>query len=176
MAWDRVDEMRRTRNKWDRDWQPYRNGVSDGPALKISREWDGEDKRTSAIMTKPKDVTELWLRQNGWCALCHEPLDPPGTHEPDHPDAAQIDHRVPISRGGLDTLWNTQAVHRSCNIAKSDQLLGTTWVLPWFPRWRWTRNAAYAQGYEVWLQVMRRWLFHRQPNRARGGLRRVRRV
>lgn len=156
MARDRIDEVKETGKKWDRDWQPYRNGARNGPVLRLSSRWDGQGKRTSAVMTKPKDVTELWLRQRGWCAFCHEPLDPPGRHDADHPDAAQIDHRMPLSRGGLDTLWNTQAVHRSCNIHKSDQLIGTTWVLDWFPAWR--GNGTYAQGLEVWLDVQAQWL------------------
>jgi len=172
MARDRIAEMTGKRDKWDRDWQPYRDGVSNGPALRLSPQWDGDGISTPAIMTKPKDVTELWLRQHGWCALCHEPLDPPGTHEADHPDAAQIDHRMPLSRGGLDTIWNTQAVHRSCNIAKSDQLLGTTWVLDWFPRWR--GNQAYAQGIEVWLDVRTRWLLDRQADRDQKYKRQIR--
>ena len=155
MARDRIDEVTETGKKWDLEWGPYRVGVRHPPTTRLSRHWDGSGEHPAAIMTKPKDVTELWLRQRGWCALCHEPLDPPGTHDPDHPDAAQIDHWVPVSKGGLHTLINTQAVHRSCNIAKSDQEVELTWVRDWFPAWR--GNGAYAQGIEVWLHVRLRW-------------------
>jgi 5-methylcytosine-specific restriction endonuclease McrA len=39
-----------------------------------------------------------------------------------NPHAYQIDHVIPLNRGGLDTLDNLVAAHRKCNRDKSDKL------------------------------------------------------
>ncbi len=38
------------------------------------------------------------------------------------PNAPQLDHVVPLTRGGPDTLDNCQVVCRKCNRAKSDRV------------------------------------------------------
>jgi 5-methylcytosine-specific restriction endonuclease McrA len=39
-----------------------------------------------------------------------------------HPLAFQIDHVIPLHKGGLDELSNIVAAHRKCNRDKSDKI------------------------------------------------------
>jgi 5-methylcytosine-specific restriction endonuclease McrA len=48
------------------------------------------------------------------CAICTKPFDDPA-------DPPEADHITPRSKGGLNTLANLRAVHRSCNLARSDR-------------------------------------------------------
>ena len=53
------------------------------------------------------------------CALCGQPIDK-GLATP-HPMSFEVDHIVPVSRGGSLYAWdNVQATHRSCNRRKSN--------------------------------------------------------
>lgn len=56
------------------------------------------------------------------CGECGEPID----YEAHHldPMSFQVDHIIPLSRGGTDTLDNKQACHRKCNRDKSDKMPG----------------------------------------------------
>ena len=73
------------------------------------------------------------------CALCGQPIDYTltvllGEHgskcrKPDckgcvaHPMRFEADHKVPLIKGGTDTLDNKQATHRRCNSAKRARLV-----------------------------------------------------
>lgn len=48
----------------------------------------------------------LLQNQKGFCALCFEPLTL---------EKVNVDHIIPKSLGGTNTLDNLQAVHRKCN-------------------------------------------------------------
>jgi 5-methylcytosine-specific restriction endonuclease McrA len=50
------------------------------------------------------------------CALCGQPID--YTLRSPDPMSYEVDHIVPIARGGHDDLHNKQASHRQCNRAK----------------------------------------------------------
>jgi 5-methylcytosine-specific restriction endonuclease McrA len=54
------------------------------------------------------------------CHWCLEDID----YQADwlHPLAFQIDHVIPLHKGGLDELSNIVAAHRRCNRAKSDKI------------------------------------------------------
>ena len=59
------------------------------------------------------DIQEL-LEEQGWmCVYCHEPLD----------DFWEIDHILPISRGGGDQTDNLAIACRPCNRSKGAKLL-----------------------------------------------------
>lgn len=65
----------------------------------------------------PLTLAELWVRDNGLCALCKLPVPRPG----DTCRAGQrasVEHRVPISKGGVDEPGNQQLAHASCNSEK----------------------------------------------------------
>lgn len=61
-------------------------------------------------------------RRDGWrCHICHRMVS--RTQAWPHPQSASIDHLVPISLGGLDTIENVACAHLSCNVRKSNRTL-----------------------------------------------------
>lgn len=54
------------------------------------------------------------------CAICGEAIDYGLPYL--HPKSFVVDHIIPWSKGGPDTLENKTACHRDCNRAKSDKL------------------------------------------------------
>lgn len=67
----------------------------------------------------PLDV----LRRDGWrCYLCGKdtPQKLRGSY---HPDAPELDHVIPVSKGGQHTTGNTRCACRACNQVKSDRLI-----------------------------------------------------
>lgn len=58
-------------------------------------------------------------REQPPCGICSEPID--YTLPYLDPMSFVVDHIVPIKLGGLDTIDNKQAAHRSCNRTKSDR-------------------------------------------------------
>ena len=63
----------------------------------------------------------LYSEQGGCCAGCFKPLC----------EDAQVDHVVPLARGGQDVFENMQLLHGACNLAKSDMTAEA-----WFRRQR----------------------------------------
>lgn len=63
------------------------------------------------------------LRRDGWrCYLCGKDT-PEKLRGSYHPDAPELDHVIPISKGGAHTTANTRCACRACNSAKSDRLI-----------------------------------------------------
>ena len=59
--------------------------------------------------------------QHAWvCWLCSEPIGPD--------DAWDVDHVVPVSRGGGDDLGNLRPAHAACNRSRGAGA-AVTWVL-----------------------------------------------
>jgi hypothetical protein len=83
------------------------------------------DERVVANGYEAFDPIEV-LARDGWrCRLCKVETPRPlrGTFEPNAPE---LDHIVPIARGGAHTRDNTQCACRRCNIAKGDTVSGLT--------------------------------------------------
>lgn len=60
------------------------------------------------------------LRRDDWvCQLCYRPCDL--TAVVPHPEAATLDHIVPLARGGMHTMGNLQTAHFMCNARKGDR-------------------------------------------------------
>lgn len=59
---------------------------------------------------------EIFVRDNWICHLCQKPIDQQLSRT--DPMGATIDHLLPLSRGGDDSLENVKAAHWSCNRAK----------------------------------------------------------
>jgi hypothetical protein len=66
---------------------------------------------------KARDVFErdLWI-----CGLCNEPVDKLAIHP--QPDAATLDHIIPMSKGGCHVVSNVQCAHWACNAKKGDSI------------------------------------------------------
>ncbi len=61
------------------------------------------------------------------CHLCNRPVDmsaPRRVGSPGWETALHIDHVIPISKGGQDSLANVRPSHGKCNITKSARLMG----------------------------------------------------
>lgn len=56
---------------------------------------------------------KLWYRENGICYLCNYPLNI---------DKVSVDHYLPRSKGGTNSLENLFPTHKECNIEKADML------------------------------------------------------
>lgn len=56
------------------------------------------------------------------CHLCGEPIDYTAGHL--DPLSFHVDHIIPMSKGGTDTIENKAASHRACNRMKSDRIEG----------------------------------------------------
>jgi 5-methylcytosine-specific restriction endonuclease McrA len=60
------------------------------------------------------------------CGICSEPIDYALPHT--DPRSFVVDHVIPVTRGGIDELFNPdgtiqkQAAHKDCNRDKSDQI------------------------------------------------------
>jgi 5-methylcytosine-specific restriction endonuclease McrA len=59
------------------------------------------------------DPSEVFNRDGGRCGICGEQVDP---------TEFEVDHIVPISRGGTHELSNVQLAHRTCNRKKWNKL------------------------------------------------------
>lgn len=70
----------------------------------------------AAAYSEPYTRAEVWAKSGGICGICEQEILP--SHGTWH-----IDHIVPLSRGGDDTLANVQASHAPCNLAKGNQIL-----------------------------------------------------
>ena len=65
------------------------------------------------------DANEIIERWGSVCYLCNEPVD---RNAPFGPDMLNIDHVVPVSRGGASNIENLRIVHYACNIRKGGGL------------------------------------------------------
>lgn len=60
------------------------------------------------------------------CHICNNPVDldaPRGTGKPGWENGLQLDHVIPLSKGGPDILENIRPSHGRCNIIKSNTIL-----------------------------------------------------
>ena len=65
------------------------------------------------------DALEVFERDGWRCGLCGLPIDPALNYP--HSMMATLDHIVPVSKGGLHTLENSQAAHARCNLSKGNR-------------------------------------------------------
>ncbi len=63
---------------------------------------------------------EIFKRDNWVCGICGERVDRNLVHP--HPYSKNLDHIIPISKGGSHTRMNTQCSHRVCNIKKYNKM------------------------------------------------------
>lgn len=79
--------------------------------------------RKRAATVESVSPTRVFERDGWLCHLCGGKTlkDKRGTH---HPKAPELDHIVPLSKGGEHSYRNTACAHRKCNAAKSDTIMG----------------------------------------------------
>lgn len=76
--------------------------------------------RKKATAVGPVDLAALWEEQDGFCALCNEPIDATLAY-PD-PMSKSVDHIIPLSKGGPHVQENLQWVHLVGNLRKSARM------------------------------------------------------
>ena len=70
-----------------------------------------------------KKKRQRGVRSNpAWCSLCGFPI-PRNLVSPTHPLWGTVDHTIPRSRGGPDTLYNRAPVHLLCNKTKANRII-----------------------------------------------------
>ena len=73
------------------------------------RRWRGRNQKQLRRL-----VTDVY----GWrCSICHTMINPDATRLRDR---LSIDHVLPVSRGGTDTIENLRPAHYGCNAARGD--------------------------------------------------------
>lgn len=89
---------------------------------KIRRVHKGIRKaRIRSTKIEPVNAIAVFDRDGWTCQICgvHTPRELRGTHDPNAPE---LDHIVPLAKGGYHTYANTQCACRYCNNRKSDSL------------------------------------------------------
>lgn len=79
--------------------------------------------RKRAATVEPVNPTRVFERDGWKCHLCGglTARERRGTY---HPKAPELDHIVPLSKGGEHSYRNTACAHRKCNADKSDTVMG----------------------------------------------------
>lgn len=65
--------------------------------------------RIRASFVEKIDRRRVYALSNGMCGICGDPIDD---------EQWQVDHVVPLARGGAHSYANVQASHRICNLRK----------------------------------------------------------
>jgi 5-methylcytosine-specific restriction endonuclease McrA len=77
---------------------------------------DAKDRRRARRKGAECEPYSRWriLERDDWrCQLCGEPIQRDAYYK--DPNAATLDHMVPLSCGGADSPANLQTAHRACN-------------------------------------------------------------
>jgi len=87
-----------------------------------------ERAKKFGVVVKYFNEIRIFVRDRWHCQLCgiSTPKRLKGKHLPNSPE---LDHIIPLSKGGSHTVENCQCACRRCNGAKSDKPLGQQWLL-----------------------------------------------
>jgi hypothetical protein len=107
-----------------------RNRDEQGRAVSPSDSWRNPKKiarnNLRKALTRGAPHGELIVNadifdRDGWaCQLCARPIDQALTYP--HPMSASLDHKQPLSSGGLHVSANVQASHLRCNMSKGNRV------------------------------------------------------
>lgn len=90
-------------------------------AKKTARKAGKARKRAATV--EPVNTLRVFERDGWRCHLCGG-LTIKARRGTYHPKAPELDHIVPLSKGGAHSYANTACAHRSCNATKSDSIKG----------------------------------------------------
>jgi hypothetical protein len=79
--------------------------------------------KVRGVTVEPVNPTKVFERDGWRCHLCGKTTIK-GKRGTNHPLAPELDHIVPISKGGAHSYGNTACSCRKCNAAKSDRIIG----------------------------------------------------
>jgi 5-methylcytosine-specific restriction endonuclease McrA len=95
----------------------WRNANAEKVSIKNRRQ---RAVKLSAI-TEPYTITKILEKYGNDCHICNEPIDLLAPRRPGKEGwelGLQLDHVVPLSKGGSDTIDNVKPSHCSCNLSK----------------------------------------------------------
>lgn len=103
--------------------------------------------RARGVEYESVDSSKVFARDGWRCQICGT-ATPKSRRGTNHSNAPQLDHRIPISKGGPHTYANIQCACRRCNMAKGNKT--ETGQLPLFsiipPRCETTRMDAHQSA------------------------------
>lgn len=73
------------------------------------------------VKSERYEKLDVYKRDNGLCYICSEQIDV--LLEWPHPKSYSIDHIVPLSKGGDNTLDNVASTHLRCNLSKFTKII-----------------------------------------------------
>jgi 5-methylcytosine-specific restriction endonuclease McrA len=76
--------------------------------------------RRGVVGAQPIRIMDIGDRDRWLCQLCGKPVDRSLSGR--HPEGPTVDHILPISKGGQDTLENVQLAHHRCNSLKGNRV------------------------------------------------------
>ena len=103
---------------------PCENFICDDCSLqnrRMARRIDNNRRRGAARADRYRK-REIAIRDGWLCHLCGGSVEPSLWGHQRHPESPNIDHIIPISRGGLDIATNVKLAHRVCNLRKHNKL------------------------------------------------------
>lgn len=89
---------------------------------RVERKRRARMRNVISVGFNTKDVIDLWGTD---CHICNQPIDMRLTRsagEPGWEMGLNLDHVVPLSKGGNNVISNVKPAHAICNLKKSDSL------------------------------------------------------
>lgn len=83
---------------------------------RISAKTHARRAKLRGIESEPYSLNLVAERDGNACGICGQEVDV--TLSGLHREGPNIDHRLPLARGGDDTFSNVQLAHRRCNLSK----------------------------------------------------------
>ena len=88
-----------------------------------SRYFRAIGKNTKISVFTEKEILDLYGTN---CHICHKPIDlnaPRGVGKPGWENGLHLDHVIPLSKGGDNTIENVKPSHGYCNITKNATII-----------------------------------------------------
>lgn len=108
--------------EYARKWRDLNREKFRAESLRKTHRRNAEKRNTRTEIYTEKQVLEFYGSN---CNICSEPIDLSAARSPRFPNwqrGLHIDHLIPLSKGGTDTLNNVRPTHALCNIRKAAKL------------------------------------------------------
>lgn len=109
-------EWKKQNPNWDRDWR-----INNADKIRMYSRQNRIKRRLLLKNVKSESYTleEIYIRDEGMCMLCFTNV---AINAKEMANRASIDHIIPLSKGGDDTLNNVQLAHFGCNSRKGNRI------------------------------------------------------